>query len=520
MLLIAVVLLPGVVSLAVVVARGRAARPIGAVGAGVAAALFACTMVLTAAVVTHGPVQAVVGRDPGTAWFGWYADRSAALLLMLVAGVSAMAQAFAGRYLSGDRGRGWFVAATGLLTCGSGTLVTGATLVSVAAGWTATGVGLVLLLRTYPQLPSARDGARRALRTFLVGDAALWTGVAAATLRWGPVDLRHDTPPAASGEGGWAAVITALLVVAALTRCAQVPWHRWLPASLAAPTPVSALLHAGVVNGGGVLLLRSAAITDGAPAILFLAVASGAASLVYGTAMMLVRPDVKGSLAYSTIGQMGFMIMTAGLGWHAITVLHIVGHGLYKAALFLGSGSAVERHARQIPYEAARPGRVRALRLAAALMTAIAVAGAEAWRPYPGGPALAVFVWASATTVCWGWLRRRATPAGALGITATVAMAAFAYVAIAHAATVLLALPDRELPGAGIVTAAVAAAAAAVGVLRHRGSGALASWHKTIYTNLLTADRGRRLRPAPARHGDAVARSRTITDPITVGTLS
>ena len=131
-----------------------------------------------------------------------------------------------------------------------------------------------------------------------------------------------------------------LVVVAALSRSAQFPFHRWLPATLAAPTPVSALLHAGVVNAGGILLIRLAPLSRREVAQA-LTIAAGAATMVYGATIMLVKPDVKGALAHSTTAQMGFMILTCGLGLWAAAVIHLVAHGFYKSTLFLSSGSAV-----------------------------------------------------------------------------------------------------------------------------------------------------------------------------------
>ncbi len=524
-LLLVLVTAPWAASLPALLVGRRRPDAVGAAATPSAVALFALTAVLAVQVLRSGPVE-VVAADRGVAWIGLHADRLAVLLLALVLGVSALAQAFAGRYLSGDPRRAWFVGATGLLTSGSAVLVTAATLLTVAAAWTAAGIGLWLLLRTYPHLPAARDGAAGALRTFAVGDAALWIAVVVATLRWGAVDLRGGAVTGAADDPGWAALVTGLLVVAALTRSAQVPWHRWLPATLAAPTPVSALLHAGVVNAGGVLLIRLDPVTEHAPAVMLTAVAAGAVTLVYGTAAMLVRPDVKGALAYSTMGQMGFMIMTAGLGWYAVTAFHIVAHGLYKAALFLGSGAAVHRH-RQRAAAGDPPAAPRRRRVAVAGLAALTIAGtvvaAEAWRPYPGGRLLAVFVWASATALCWGWLRRHATTAAALGTVVTVAAATCAYIAAVHAVTGYLALPVRPVPVAGAVVAAVVIVSAGLGVLRRRGdAGVLAEWHRNLYVALLARDRGprsRRRRPG-VRGPDHTAVRTSTAVPIAVGAPS
>ena len=190
----------------------------------------------------------------GTGVFTFTTDQLAVAVLLLIFGVSTVAQAFAVRYLAGDARAWWFTAGASLLTAASAVMVTATTLVGIAAGWTAAGVALCLLLGTYWQLPSARDGVRRAGVAFLIGDAALWTAVGLISVRTGTVTLADL--PAAQLEGVLAPVVAVLIVVAALSRSAQLPFHRWLPATLAAPTPVSALLHAGVVNAGGILLIR------------------------------------------------------------------------------------------------------------------------------------------------------------------------------------------------------------------------------------------------------------------------
>jgi NADH:ubiquinone oxidoreductase subunit 5 (subunit L)/multisubunit Na+/H+ antiporter MnhA subunit len=110
---------------------------------------------------------------------------------------------------------------------------------------------------------------------------------------------------------------------------------------MTAPTPVSALMHAGLVNAGGFLLIRFAPVLEAAPVARLVAVALGLAAVVLGLGVMLVRPDVKRALAGSTISQMGFMIMSCGLGAYAAALWHVIAHGLFKAWLFLGSGSAI-----------------------------------------------------------------------------------------------------------------------------------------------------------------------------------
>jgi NAD(P)H-quinone oxidoreductase subunit 5 len=118
--------------------------------------------------------------------------------------------------------------------------------------------------------------------------------------------------------------------------------HGWLLTSMVAPTPVSALMHAGLVNAGGFLVARLAGLYGAAPEVLAVLFALGAVTAAVGAAAMLVQPDVKRSLGASTMAQMGFMMMQCGLGAFVAAIYHLVAHGLFKATLFLGAGSAVE----------------------------------------------------------------------------------------------------------------------------------------------------------------------------------
>jgi NAD(P)H-quinone oxidoreductase subunit 5 len=138
-------------------------------------------------------------------------------------------------------------------------------------------------------------------------------------------------------------VAASFLAVAALLKSAQFPTHGWLTEVMEAPTPVSALLHAGVINAGGFLLIRFADLLLLAPGVLALLVMIGGFTALFGSLVMLTQPAVKTSLAWSTVAQMGFMILQCGLALFPLALLHILAHSLYKAHSFLASGGAVER---------------------------------------------------------------------------------------------------------------------------------------------------------------------------------
>ena len=128
--------------------------------------------------------------------------------------------------------------------------------------------------------------------------------------------------------------VSALIFIGAMSKSAQFPLHMWLPDSLYAPTPVHALLHAGIINAGGFLLSRLAPLYALKPGTLHMVFAVGMLTAMLGSSMMLVQNDIKKTLGYSTIGQMGFMIMECGLGAYGLAIFHLIAHGLFKGSIF------------------------------------------------------------------------------------------------------------------------------------------------------------------------------------------
>jgi len=143
-------------------------------------------------------------------------------------------------------------------------------------------------------------------------------------------------------------VITLLLFIGAMSKSAQFPLFIWLPGYLYAPTPATALLHAGIINAGGFLINRLAPLFGLSPTTLHVALVVGALTAILGATMMLVQDDIKNTLGFSTIGQMGYMIMECGLGAFSLAVFHLIAHGLFKATMFLNAGNVIHK-ARQEP---------------------------------------------------------------------------------------------------------------------------------------------------------------------------
>ena len=268
-------------------------------------------------------------------------DPLALVMTVLTLFVGTVVAGFARRYLRADprrRAFGWQFAA---LVASVVITVTARNLAVLALGWVASGVLLANLIGLDRTWAEARAAARRARVAFALGDAALLAALVLLGSAAGSADLARVLAAVPAMPAAVIVPAAALLLVAAAVRCALPPFAGWLLSSMTAPTPVSALMHAGLVNGGGFLLIRFAPVMHDAPAVRLAAVALGLVAALHGTGIMLVRPDAKRSLAGSTVAQMGFMIMTCGLGGYAAALWHIVAHGLFKAWLFLGSPSAI-----------------------------------------------------------------------------------------------------------------------------------------------------------------------------------
>ncbi|WP_225205411.1 proton-conducting transporter transmembrane domain-containing protein [Novosphingobium huizhouense] len=261
----------------------------------------------------------------------------------LAALLTAIVLVFAQRHLRADPRRAAHARLAAALACATLLVGLADNVLLLAAGWIAAGRLMTGLVRHAGDWSEARAAAARARAAFLVGDLALVAAL--ATLALGARSTALDAvlravptlPPA------FVATAAVLLVVAAAARCATPPFASWLLSSIAAPTPVSALMHAGFVNAGGFLVIRFAPVLEAVPAARAALLVLGVAGALYGSALMLVRADVKGALAASTVAQMGFMLLTCALGGYAAALWHMVAHGAFKAWLFLGASGSIVR---------------------------------------------------------------------------------------------------------------------------------------------------------------------------------
>ena len=175
--------------------------------------------------------------------------------------------------------------------------------------------------------------------------ASALLGLVAAVLialSFGTGDLAAlGTTAASHGTGIGPTLGVVFLVLGAALKTAAFPLHGWLTEVMEAPTPVSALLHAGVINSGGVILISLAGVVQANPGAMAALVLAGGFTALFGATVMLTQSAIKTSLAWSTVSQMGFMLLQCGMGLWPLALLHIIAHSLYKAHAFLSSGTAV-----------------------------------------------------------------------------------------------------------------------------------------------------------------------------------
>ncbi len=352
---------------------GQAAGRAATLAAG--AALLAATALGIVTAIRGGQTLAVI--PAGAASPSLTLDAVSLPFLILVSFVGLIVTRFSRNYLEGDQRQPLFFARLMGALAVTTVLALAGDLIVFAAGWVAMSLALHGLLVFYPERPLAQLAARKKFIAARLGDACI---ILAFILLWqaaGTTSIGAITAKAAEGGLGTAGLLAALLIgAAALMKSAQFPFHGWITEVMETPTPVSALLHAGIVNAGGFAVLRfSGLFAAEQPALWMLAMVGGGTAL-FASVVMLTQPRIKTQLAWSTIAQMGFMMLQCGLGSFASAMLHIIAHSLYKAHAFLWAGSAAETVKRFGAGDAARvPARAVALGYAAALAI-FAAAGA------------------------------------------------------------------------------------------------------------------------------------------------
>jgi len=266
-------------------------------------------------------------------------DVVSSVMLVLVSFIGWIVMRYSRTYMDGEARQGAFTAWMSVTLAAVLLLMMAGNLVQLLAAWTLTSLSLHRLLLFYPERATARRAARKKALVARLSEGALAGAILLLIAATGTTDIQTIL---ANAQTTWLTTGAALLIaLSAVLASAQFPMHGWLTEVMEAPTPVSALLHAGVINAGGFLLIRFADVMLLAPGVMALLVMLGGFTALFGGLVMLTQPAVKTSLAWSTIAQMAFMIMQCGLALFPLALLHIVAHSLYKAHAFLSSGEAV-----------------------------------------------------------------------------------------------------------------------------------------------------------------------------------
>ncbi len=288
----------------------------------------------------------VVAFEPINSWpvsVTLYYDGVSSLMFTLVSFVSWVICRYSSHYLAGESTQGRYFRWNAFTIGAVSMMVLSGNLLMFIAAWILTSLGLHQLLLHYGHRRAAQRAAWTKYTISRIGDTAIIAAMVILYFEFKTLDFVElfaavdalTTVPSGLNLAGF------LLIAGAATKSAQFPFHTWLPHTMETPTPVSALMHAGIVNAGGYLIIRTSPLVAATPWALTALAIIGGFTACFGSIVMLTQTSIKKSLAYSTIAQMGFMLLQCGLGAYSAAMLHILAHSLYKAYAFLSSGSVL-----------------------------------------------------------------------------------------------------------------------------------------------------------------------------------
>jgi len=288
---------------------------------------------------------------------GFSIDRLTAVMLLLVTTVSSLVHIYTIGYMRGDPGYARFFSYIALFTFSMLMLVMADNLLQLFIFWEAVGLCSYLLIGHWYERPAACSAATKAFIVNRVGDFGFMLGLLLVWSSFGSLDYDEMFARAheSAGDvinvlspfgGAWhvsvLTLICVLLFTGAVGKSAQVPLHVWLPDAMEGPTPISALIHAATMVTAGVFMVaRLAPLYNLSPVAMAVVAITGGVTMVVGATIALTQTDIKRVVAYSTVSQLGYMIMACGLGAYAAGMYHLLTHGAFKALLFLGCGSVI-----------------------------------------------------------------------------------------------------------------------------------------------------------------------------------
>ncbi len=278
--------------------------------------------------------------------FAFRIDSLSSTMLLIVTWVGCLIHIYATGYMSHEKGYTRFFTYLNLFMFMMLLLVLGANYMVMFVGWEGVGLCSYLLIGFYYDKNFAADAGKKAFITNRIGDFGFILGVFLIFNTFGTSDYAKVFAMASAGgaaQYGWiATAICLLLFVGACGKSAQVPLYVWLPDAMAGPTPVSALIHAAtMVTAGVYMVVRSNVLFRLSPEASLVVAIVGAVTAIFAATIGIAQNDIKKVLAYSTVSQLGFMFMAAGVGAYTAAIFHVMTHAFFKACLFLGAGSVI-----------------------------------------------------------------------------------------------------------------------------------------------------------------------------------
>ncbi len=435
---------------------------------GLSALTFAIAVISLALYVFHPHPQWL---SSGLAWGSLYLDPLTSVMTMAVTGISLVVHVYSVRYMAEEPGYARFYILLDLMTATILLMVSAGDLITLLVAWHLIGVLLYFLLGHDLVRPTAQRYAFWSLFTYRLGDLPLILASVLLYKAYGTFAIPTlferiaENPDVQTVLGLPLTFAVAMLIaLSAFARSAQFPLHTWLPYTMEGPTPVSALMHAGIVNAGGFIINRFAPVFVHAGLVLHIVFAVGMVTAIMGSVLMLTQNDIKKSLGYSTMGQMGFMFVECGVGAFSLAIYHLVAHGLFKGTLFLDAGSMIGNARKQdgVPHDdiytfvvERKPVASRMPWVVAAAVTLVVpflVLGVSRWLVagdfigQQGAVILLFFGWATGAQLLFATYRLRAENPWRLMamIILSLIIVVFGYTVIEHAFNLFI-YPDESL---------------------------------------------------------------------------
>lgn len=273
--------------------------------------------------------------------WGFIANEISWLMATLILFISAIVHHFSLHYMAGDRNYRRYFLSLHLITISTLLMVASDNIIILISFWALSNLLLVLLMMHKFHWEGAKQSGVLAIKTFALGVFFLCIGTGLLAYQSDSLSLHLMTTNSENLSPSIRMTALLFIILAAFSQSGGWPFHRWLVSSLNSPTPVSAFMHAGLVNGGGLLIVRFAPIFLHESLLLDIMFIFAVITLILGGIWKLIQSDIKRMLACSTMTQMGFMMMQCGLGLFPAALAHLCWHGLFKAFLFLRSGSTI-----------------------------------------------------------------------------------------------------------------------------------------------------------------------------------